>query len=54
MENQVLDNEQVEQTQIGYDEIAFVTGNDTERALRTKLDTIHILEPLSVLRIANC
>ena len=25
MENQVLDNEQVEQTQGGYDEIAFVT-----------------------------
>ena len=36
------------------DEIAFVTGNDTERALRTKLDTINMLEPLSVLRIANC
>ena len=25
MENQVLDNEQIEQTQVGYDEIAFVT-----------------------------
>ncbi len=35
-------------------EIAFVTPTDTERALRTKLDTLHCLKPLSVLHIADC
>ena len=35
-------------------EIAFVTGVDTERALRTKLDTLHSVKPLSVLRVAEC
>ena len=35
-------------------EIAFVTPEDTERALRTKLDTLHSVKPLSVLRIADC
>lgn len=35
-------------------EIAFVTGIDTERALRTKLDTLHSVKPLSVLRVAEC
>ena len=35
-------------------EIAFVTPVDTERALRTKLDTLHSVKPLSVLRIAEC
>ena len=36
------------------DEIAFVTNADTERALRTKLETLHCLKPLSVLHIADC
>ena len=36
------------------DEIAFVTPVDTERALRTKLDTLQSVKPLSVLRVADC
>lgn len=36
------------------DEIAFVTPVDTERALRTKLDTLHSVKPLSILRVADC
>ena len=36
------------------DEIAFVTPVDTERALRTKLETLHCLKPLSVLHVADC
>ncbi|MBQ7543025.1 MAG: homoserine dehydrogenase [Clostridia bacterium] len=36
------------------DEIAFVTPVDTERALRTKLRTLHCIKPLSVLHIADC
>lgn len=35
-------------------EFAFVTNVDTERALRTKLDTLHSVKPLSVLRVADC
>ncbi len=35
------------------DELAFVTPEATERELRTRLETLHVIEPLSVIRISD-
>ena len=35
-------------------EFAFITPIESERALRTKLDTLHSVNTLSVLRVADC